>query len=77
MRFFKEMDATLDAKDLLFGPFLRKEKNEVFQEKWYRELKKLSYVKKSLENAPQTTENMRRLQEVVEEYQQIERILSK
>lgn len=76
-RTFKEMDATLDAKDLLFGSFLRKEKNEVFQEKWYRELKKLSYVKKSLENAPQTTENMRRLQEVVEEYQQIERILSK
>lgn len=46
--------STYTEVDLLLGPFLRLEKNAVFQEKWQREIEEWQRVLASLESAKQT-----------------------
>lgn len=62
----------LDDSDVLFGPFLRRERNTVFLEKWTRELSQLKKIKDSLEHAPKTEANFLRLQEIHHQIKQIE-----
>lgn len=66
----------LEELDMIFGPFLRKEKSDVFLEKWQREHKKLVKVRESIQNAPKTPENLTRLKEIKQEIQRVEEVLS-
>lgn len=61
-----------DVDDILFGPFLRKERNMVFLEKWTRELTQLKKIRDHLEQAPKTKVNLTRLQEIHQKIIQIE-----
>ncbi|GEK90666.1 tRNA (adenine(22)-N(1))-methyltransferase [Alkalibacterium kapii] len=40
-----------DEKDLLFGPFLKKKKSQVFLDKWKSEAKKYEYIIRQMEKA--------------------------
>lgn len=48
---FVDVKAELTAKELEFGPYLMKEKNEVFKHKWQKELDKIETVRVQLEKA--------------------------
>ena len=48
---FVDEKAELTAKELEFGPYLMKEKNEVFKHKWQKELDKIETVRVQLEKA--------------------------
>ena len=65
----------LEQIDIMFGPFLRKEKSDIFLEKWQREHKKLVKVRADIQNAPKTAENLCRLEEIEKEIQHVEEVL--
>lgn len=48
-----------DEKDLLFGPYLRKERSSVFLDKWQSESQKTAYVIQQMEKAEQTDKEKR------------------
>lgn len=62
----------LDENDTQFGPFLRREKNQVFLEKWTQEWRQLKKIQSNLEQAPKTEANFFRLQEIGHQIKQIE-----
>lgn len=51
-------------KELLFGPFLLKEKSEVFQEKWKREYMEWQNIYRQLQHAKETEEIHKKKQEL-------------
>jgi tRNA (adenine22-N1)-methyltransferase len=59
--------------DLLFGPFLRREKNELFVKKWSRELAKWQGIIKSVhDQAGESEEKQTRLEEIKQHIKRIE-----
>lgn len=44
-------EVSLTQEDILFGPFLRREKSPLFVQKWEGEIRKEEYVLKSLQNS--------------------------
>ena len=47
------INTSYDDKALLFGPFLGKQKGEVFEKKWQQQLEKYRYILASMEKAEQ------------------------
>ncbi|MBB6446000.1 tRNA (adenine(22)-N(1))-methyltransferase [Bacillus benzoevorans] len=62
-------------KGLLFGPFLLKEKNPVFQKKWHGEKENWLKIVRNLEHASATDENNRKKQELLRKVQLAEEVL--
>ncbi|MEH7461295.1 tRNA (adenine(22)-N(1))-methyltransferase TrmK [Bacillus thuringiensis] len=60
---------------LFMGPFLMKEKNEVFVEKWESERKNFENICKQLERATETEETKEKRAEVLEKIRMIEEVL--
>jgi len=52
-------------KELLFGPYLLKEKNDVFQEKWKREYMEWQNIYRQLQHAKETEEIHKKKEELV------------
>lgn len=50
--------------EILLGPFLMREKSDIFVEKWQRELNTLEKIKLQIESAEETEENLERLIEI-------------
>ncbi|MGG0187102.1 tRNA (adenine(22)-N(1))-methyltransferase [Bacillus rhizoplanae] len=61
---------------LLMGPFLMKEKNETFVEKWESERKNFKNIFKQLELATETEDTKAKRAEVLEKIRMIEEVLS-
>ena len=61
---------------LFMGPFLIKEKNKVFVEKWESEQKNFKNIFKQLERATETEETKTKRAEVLEKIRMIEEVLS-
>ncbi|MFX3623802.1 MAG: tRNA (adenine(22)-N(1))-methyltransferase TrmK [Ectobacillus sp.] len=61
---------------LFMGPFLIKEKNEVFVEKWTHELKNLKRISKQLEQAEETEEAAAKRREIEEKIRMVEEVLA-
>lgn len=62
-------------KELLFGPFLLKEKNQVFQKKWQAEKANWLKILRNLEHASATHENNQKKQELLRKIQLAEEVL--
>lgn len=64
----------LSEEELLFGPFLVKEKNQIFISKWQQELKQAEYVLSQLEKS--TKEVSERLNETKEKIKLIKEVIA-
>ena len=68
---------TYNELELLVGPFLLTQKNEVFHEKWEDEIKQLHLVLKSLENAVETQERNGRKENITEKLSMLKKVLER
>lgn len=66
----------LTEKDFLFGPFLKREKSDIFQKKWKTELKKLKRIVANLEKATNSDEVAKKRLEIEKTMQFIREALS-
>ncbi|MEH7522640.1 tRNA (adenine(22)-N(1))-methyltransferase TrmK [Bacillus sp. JJ1503] len=62
-------------KELLFGPFLLKQKSAVFKKKWLGELKNWQRILAQLENAAATEETIEKKNELIEKIKMVEEVL--
>ncbi|MBO9129611.1 tRNA (adenine(22)-N(1))-methyltransferase TrmK [Bacillus sp. 165] len=60
---------------LFLGPFLMKEKSEVFKEKWTHELKNLKHIYEQLQNANETEEASVKRKEIENKIRMVEEVL--
>lgn len=67
-----ESSKNLTEQELLMGPFLLKEKNEAFVQKWNEEKKQLHQILQSLEQAKETPEITEKKQKIVRDITLIE-----
>lgn len=63
-------------KELLFGPFLLKEKNRIFRMKWEREKIAMQQVLKQLEQAIETPEILKKMESFRKKIRWIEEVLA-
>ncbi|UII54901.1 tRNA (adenine(22)-N(1))-methyltransferase TrmK [Cytobacillus spongiae] len=61
--------------ELLVGPFLMKQKSEVFQQKWTSEIKNWQRILSQLERAASSQENEEKRQEILHKIQLVEEVL--
>jgi tRNA (adenine22-N1)-methyltransferase len=66
---------TLTEKELMFGPFLLKQKGEPFYKKWESELKKRERILQSLEHASTDNNIEARKQDIIDEVNKIKEVL--
>lgn len=75
-----DVTAPYDEKSLelqfLLGPFLLREKNEVFIKKWRQEMEIWKRIVKQLEQAEQTDERMSKRNQWLEQIKRVEEVLS-
>lgn len=64
-------------KALLLGPYLMREKSQVFQNKWLREMENWKRILKQIEQAPDSDENEQKKRELVTKIQFVEEVLTK
>lgn len=69
-------DKTNRESDLLLGPFLKKEKNDVFIKKWKHELLKWHKIIQQLEQASQNDETLEKKNALIEKIKMVEEVLS-
>ncbi|MEH7124559.1 tRNA (adenine(22)-N(1))-methyltransferase TrmK [Bacillus sp. JJ1773] len=62
-------------KELLFGPFLLKQKSVIFKKKWLGELKNWQRILAQLENAAATEETIEKKNELIEKIKMAEEVL--
>ncbi|MEH7346783.1 tRNA (adenine(22)-N(1))-methyltransferase TrmK [Bacillus sp. JJ1532] len=62
-------------KELLFGPFLLKQKSVIFKKKWLGELKNWLRILAQLENAAATEETIEKKNELIEKIKMAEEVL--
>lgn len=62
--------------EILFGPYLLKEKNEVFHEKWELEKKNWQRILKQLEKAEQNAPTMEKKKEIEMKLKMVEEVLT-
>lgn len=70
-------DANYDELELLVGPFLLVEKNEVFQEKWNSEIIQWNQVLKSIEHASETRETVKKMEQMQQYIRIVGKVLEK
>lgn len=70
------LDKTNKATDLLFGPFLKKEKNEAFIKKWILEKKNWQRILMQLEAAPESEENSQKRNELHGKIKLVDEVLN-
>nr|WP_295969423.1 tRNA (adenine(22)-N(1))-methyltransferase TrmK [uncultured Bacillus sp.] len=63
-------------KDLLFGPFLLREKNPVFRKKWHSEKEIWEKIVRKLDQASEAEENIRKKQELLKKIKLAEEVLN-
>ena len=63
-------------KELLFGPFLLKEKSAVFKKKWQTELKNWQRILANLEKAAHTDETINKKKELIGKIKLVEEVLA-
>lgn len=66
---------TNKTSELLFGPFLMKEKNEAFVKKWTMEKKNWQRILMQLEAAPNSEENFRKRKELHEKIKLVDEVM--
>lgn len=69
--------ATYDEDELQFGPYLMREKNDVFIEKWQREANAKRNILQALQKAQKTEDNERRSEKIKQELANIEGVIAK
>jgi len=62
--------------EILFGPYLLKEKNEVFREKWELEKKNWQRILNQLEHAEQNDSTLEKKREIEDKLKMVEEVLS-
>ena len=72
---FEKGRTTYNELELLVGPFLLSEKNEVFLEKWGDETKQIVHVLESLENAVETPERNVKKGQLTKKLSMIKKVL--
>lgn len=60
---------------LLLGPFLLKQKNEIFKKKWTAEMNNWQRISKALEGASETVETIEKRQELTDKIKLVEGVL--
>ncbi|WP_144563210.1 tRNA (adenine(22)-N(1))-methyltransferase TrmK [Neobacillus bataviensis] len=60
---------------LLLGPFLLKQKNEIFKKKWTAEMKNWQRISKALEGASETVETIEKRKELTDKIKLVEGVL--
>jgi tRNA (adenine22-N1)-methyltransferase len=65
-----------DETEILFGPYLLKEKNEVFREKWELEKKNWQRILTQLEHAEQNESTLEKKREIEDKLKMVEEVLS-
>ncbi|MEH7096799.1 tRNA (adenine(22)-N(1))-methyltransferase [Neobacillus vireti] len=63
-------------KQFLLGPFLLKEKNEIFKKKWDSEKKNWQRIVEAMEEASETAETIEKKNELIEKIKLVEEVLS-
>lgn len=63
-------------RELLFGPYLLKEKNEAFREKWELEKKNWERILSQLEQAEQNGSTFEKKREIINKLKMVEEVLS-
>ena len=66
-----------DELELLVGPFLLAEKNNIFREKWEDEISQWIQVLKSLENAVETPELIKKRKQLYHDIATLRKVLEK
>ena len=61
--------------DIFLGPFLRKEKNEAFLEKWRREYRALMKIKEQIGQTAETPESIAKRKDILEKLEFIQAVL--
>lgn len=69
-------EAVYSELELLLGPVLLKEKNEVFQEKWKHEISQWHYVLNSLKSAEETELTLTKKAELERQIELVEEVLT-
>ena len=69
--------ASYDELELLVGPFLMAEKNEVFREKWNSEMIQWNQVLKSIEHASETPETVKKIEQMHQYIRIVGKVLEK
>lgn len=69
-------DSDSDELDLLFGPYLLKEKNEAFCEKWESEKRNWQRILHQLEHAEQNDSSLEKKRELEKKLKMVEEVLS-
>ncbi|SLL32639.1 tRNA (adenine(22)-N(1))-methyltransferase [Mycobacteroides abscessus subsp. abscessus] len=72
---FHYLYETNKTSELLFGPFLMKEKNEAFAKKWTMEKKNWQRILMQLEAAPNSEENSRKRKELHEKIKLVDEVM--
>lgn len=66
-----------DELEILVGPFLLVEKNDAFREKWASEITQWHQVLKSIENASETTETLKKIEQLTRNIHIVGKALAK
>ncbi|KQL53521.1 SAM-dependent methyltransferase [Heyndrickxia shackletonii] len=67
---------TLSDEELLMGPMLIKEKNNVFQKKWHQEVEQWKRIIKSLDQAVETVETTEKKNQLQKNIRMVEEVIS-
>ncbi|MGM0900107.1 MAG: tRNA (adenine(22)-N(1))-methyltransferase [Bacillota bacterium] len=70
------VDSDVDELELLFGPYLLKEKNEAFRDKWELEKRNWQRILDQLEHAEQNDSTLEKKRELEKKLKMVEEVLS-
>ncbi|WP_404329304.1 tRNA (adenine(22)-N(1))-methyltransferase [Mesobacillus maritimus] len=70
------VDSDVDELELLFGPYLLKEKNEAFREKWELEKRNWQRILNQLEHAEQNDSTLEKKRELEKKLKMVKEVLS-